>query len=53
MPRIGPDAFFFPEGTAERYEAAAWGEFRVADDGSALLTGLRDARLEPLGRVKR
>lgn len=53
MPRIGPDAFFFQEGTAERYATAAWGEFRVAADGTALLAGLRDERLEPLGDVKR
>lgn len=53
MPRIGPNAFFFHEGTAERYESAAWGEFRVAADGTVLLTGLRDERLEPLGAVQR
>lgn len=53
MPHIGPDAFFFQEGTAERYESAAWGEFRVAADGMVLLTGLRDERLEPLGQVRR
>lgn len=53
LPHIGPDAFFFQEGTAERYEAAAFGEFRVADDGTVLLTGLRDIRLEPLGEVQR
>lgn len=53
LPHIGPDAFFFQEGTAERYETAAWGEFRVADDGTVLLTGLRDGRLEPLGQVRR
>jgi uncharacterized membrane-anchored protein len=53
MPRIGPNAFFFQEGTGERYETAAWGEFRVAEDGLALLTGLRDDRLQRLGSAKR
>jgi uncharacterized membrane-anchored protein len=53
MPRVGPNAFFFQEGTGERYEAAAWGEFRVAADGTALLTALRDERLELLDAVKR
>lgn len=52
-PRIGPNAFFFQEGTAERYETAVFGEFRVADDGTALLTGLRDERLALLGGVER
>ncbi|WP_341649051.1 GDYXXLXY domain-containing protein [Thauera humireducens] len=52
-PTIGPNAFFFQEGTAERYEAARWGEFRVAPDGSALLTHLRDAELNRLGEQLR
>jgi uncharacterized membrane-anchored protein len=48
MPSIGPNAFFFQEGTAERFERAQWGEFRVAADGKALLTHLRDEALEQL-----
>jgi uncharacterized membrane-anchored protein len=52
-PSIGPNAFFFQEGTAERYEAARWGEFRVTADGKALLTHLRDAELERLGEIDR
>jgi len=52
-PGIGPNAFFFQEGTADRYATAAWGTFRVADDGTALLTSLRDADLETLGEVRR
>lgn len=52
-PSIGPNAFFFQEGTAERYEAARWGEFRVAPDGKALLTHLRDAQLNRLGDTVR
>lgn len=42
------DAWFFAEGQAERYARARFGEFRVAEDGRALLVGLRDAELRPL-----
>jgi uncharacterized membrane-anchored protein len=48
-PTIGPNAFFFQEGTSERFNAAKWGEFRVAPNGKALLTHLRDEKLERLG----
>lgn len=47
--RLGPNAFFFQEGTAKAYEPARWGEFRVAPDGKALLVALRDKELKPLG----
>lgn len=47
--RVGPNAFFFQEGTAKAYEPARWGEFRVAPDGKALLVALRDKELKPLG----
>ena len=50
---IGPNAFFFQEGQAEVYAPARWGEFRVADDGKALLTDLRDAGLRRLGAANR
>lgn len=53
VPSIGPNAFFFQEGIAERYEAARWGEFRVAANGQALLTHLRDAQLDRLGVIAR
>jgi uncharacterized membrane-anchored protein len=53
QPTIGPNAFFFQEGTAERFEPARWGEFRVAADGTALLTHLRDGNLERLGEIQR
>ena len=46
--RIASNAFFFAEGRAERYAPARYGELRVADDGAALLTGLRDAARKPL-----
>ena len=46
--KFATNAFFFQEGTAARYEAARYGEFRVAPDGEMLLTGLRDKDLKPL-----
>ncbi len=54
--KFATNAFFFEEGTAKRYEAARFGEFRVADTGTMpgmkrgdmLLTGLRNAALESL-----
>lgn len=48
QPRFGTNAFFFQEGEAERYAAARYGEFRVAADGEAILTGLRGADLRGL-----
>lgn len=48
VPSIGPNAYFFQEGTADRFEAARWGEFRVAAHGNALLTHLRNEELERL-----
>jgi uncharacterized membrane-anchored protein len=47
--QFASDAWFFEEGTAGRYEQARYGRFRVAEDGEMLLTGLNDARLQPLG----
>ena len=50
QPHFGTNAYFFEEGQAAAYEKAAYGEFRVGDDGEAILTGLRDARGVRLGR---
>ncbi|PJX28271.1 hypothetical protein CAP48_03640 [Advenella sp. S44] len=36
------DAYFFPEGQGEHFARARYGEFRVNQDGVALLTGLLD-----------
>jgi uncharacterized membrane-anchored protein len=47
--RLGSDAYFFQEGTAAVYDAARFGEYRVAADGESVLVGLRDARLKRLG----
>ena len=52
-PVIGPNAFFFQEGEAGRFEAARWGEFRIDSHGHALLTHLRDAELGRLGEIER
>ncbi|HEX8513162.1 MAG TPA: GDYXXLXY domain-containing protein [Allosphingosinicella sp.] len=48
QPSFATDAFFFEEGSADRYAAAAYGEFRVGADGDMILTGLRGPRLDPL-----
>ena len=42
------DAWYFEEGEAKVWEAARYGEFRVAPDGRALLVGLADAELRPI-----
>lgn len=48
-PRFATNAFFFQEGTAELYQGARYGEFRVDRDGEAILTGLRDEGFRLLG----
>ena len=50
---LGPNAFFFQEGTATVYEQARWGGFRVAADGTALLAALYDEELQLLGSNRR
>lgn len=50
---LGPNAFFFQEGTAALYEQARWGGFRVAEDGTSLLVSLHDENLETLGFSRR
>ena len=42
------DAWHFPEGEAQRWNLARYGEFRIDKTGRALLVGLRGAQLEPL-----
>lgn len=48
LPKLATNAYFFEEGQADRYAAARYGEFRVGNDGEAILTRLRDAALKPL-----
>lgn len=47
--RLGAESFFFPEGTGDRYETAAFGELIAVDDGESVLVGLRDAERKRLG----
>lgn len=47
--QIATNAFFFQEGTAGRYEQAAYGLFRVNKDGQPYLTHLLDKELQPIG----
>ncbi|WP_343627939.1 GDYXXLXY domain-containing protein [Roseateles sp.] len=42
------DAWFFKEGEAARWQAAKYGEFRVDEDGRALLVGVVGEGLRPL-----
>jgi uncharacterized membrane-anchored protein len=44
------DGWYFAEGDATRWEQARFGEFRVQPDGKALLVGMADAQLAPIGR---
>lgn len=45
---LGTNAYFFQEGSAERYQGARYGEFRVdRDTGEAVLVGLTDDNLRP------
>ena len=45
---LGTNAYFFEEGTAERYAGARYGEFRVdRDTGEAVLVALADENLKP------
>jgi uncharacterized membrane-anchored protein len=53
VPRSGrwvlvSDAWFFREGQGALWQAARYGEFRLAGDGRALLVGLADAGLQPI-----
>jgi uncharacterized membrane-anchored protein len=47
--QLGAEAFFFQEGHASRYNAARYGELRVAANGTSVLVGLRGEDREPLG----
>lgn len=49
--RLASDAYFFEEGTWATYSNARFGELRVADDGEAVLIGLRDGDGRRLGEA--
>jgi uncharacterized membrane-anchored protein len=47
---LGTNAYFFEEGTAQRFERARFGEFRIdRESGEAELVGLRDEQLQEMG----
>lgn len=46
--KFATNAYFFQEGTADRYAAARFGEFRVGHDGEAILTGMYDEHLRKM-----
>jgi uncharacterized membrane-anchored protein len=45
---LGTNAYFFEEGSAERYADAKYGEFRLDASGDAVLVGLSDENLRAL-----
>jgi len=47
--KIATNAYFFREGTGERYAHAQYGLFKINDHGDPLLSRLLDAQLHPLG----
>jgi uncharacterized membrane-anchored protein len=47
--KFATNAYFFQEGTADLYASARFGEFRVSDAGDAILTRMRNEKLEVLG----
>jgi len=53
LPKFATNAYFFQEGTSERYVSARYGEFRVSDSGDMILTKLRDAQFTELGVTPR
>jgi uncharacterized membrane-anchored protein len=51
--RLGADAFYFQEGTADRYASARYGELRVTTSGESVLVGLCDENHARLGTSSR
>ncbi|MGB1311130.1 MAG: GDYXXLXY domain-containing protein [Leucothrix sp.] len=48
--KFATNAFFFQEGKAKRYEAAKYGEFKVAENGDSILVDMWDeglVKIEP------
>ena len=48
--KFATNAYFFQEGTAQTYEQARFGEFRINEQGEPLLVGLLDENLNRLGQ---
>lgn len=51
--KFATNAFFFQEGTGDRYTEARYGRFRVNDQGAPLLVSLHDEALNELGTMQR
>ena len=47
--KLATDAYFFEEGQWQAYRGARYGELRVNESGTAVLTGLRDNEYRILG----
>lgn len=47
--KFATNAFFFQEGKAKMYEAAKYGEFRVADNGDSILVSMLNEELQKIG----
>ena len=47
--KFATNAFFFQEGKAKLYEAAKYGEFKVAENGDSILVSMRDGALQLIG----
>ncbi len=45
---IGAESFFIPEGSGTRFAAAAYGELKLAADGTPLLVALCDGNRQPI-----
>jgi len=48
QPNFATNAYFFEEGQGPAFAEAAYGEFRVGEDGEMILTRLRDSRFRVL-----
>jgi uncharacterized membrane-anchored protein len=46
--QLGSNAYFFEEGSAQHYEKARFGEYRVSASGEMILVRLLDEALQPL-----
>ncbi|MCL2916631.1 GDYXXLXY domain-containing protein [Shewanella litorisediminis] len=46
--KLASNAWFFEEGSAARFDNAKYGEFRLGDDGSVLLSALLDEQFNAL-----
>ena len=47
--KFASNAFFFEEGSADLYQQAQFGEFRVDETGEAILVAMRNADLTVVG----